>query len=102
MVGKNHGWAGIVRNLNSDLERAGSSLIDSAENDYGLPVFRYSTADLTEQQAALAAGIVERAEKVAQETCAWCGDYGTLSYSVDEGRSRVYCTQHRPAHWSTL
>lgn len=102
MVSNNHGWAGIVRQLEADLNRISANHISAVENDYGLPVFRYSTTGLTEKQATLAASIVERAEKVAQETCATCGEYGRLSYSVAAGRSRILCDKHRPKDWNTV
>lgn len=104
MIAAHHGWAGIVRRLNKQLGEIAPNLRlnKAVENEYGLPLFSLSTTGLTEQQATLALNAVNRAEKVAQETCIRCGGYGRLSYTREGGHSGVFCDDHRPGGWEVL
>lgn len=104
MVTHNHGWASLVKRLNTDLGRVspGLSLSIATENHVGLPVFSYDNEGLSDQQKDLANKIIGRAELVAQETCVECGKYARLWYDAETRQARVYCGKHHPKGWTAL
>ena len=98
------GWWPIVRKLENDINRVSeqASINEIGESQYGELQCYYSPRNLTPQQQYLIDNIVERAEKVALETCVECGEYGRLAYTATPPRARVFCEEHKPLDWNIL
>ena len=96
------GWDGLVRSLKERVRQIAPDvhITDVTVSNTGRLVFSYSSKGLTSQQGAAIDAAVQRAERVAWETCFKCGELGRLSYTNEPHlKARVFCPSHKPENW---
>lgn len=98
------GWNTLVADLQRDLARLAPGLeaTEIGIGQMGALQFYYSLAGLTEAQAAAVNARVERAEKVAWQTCVVCGRLGTAAWTATPPLARVFCEAHKPKDWNFI